>query len=52
MCRKASFFRAGRGAQVGNLHLKVNFGASFDVRRMIFYGTLQALLGGIPQPSI
>ena len=46
---KASFFRVGRGAQVGNLHLEVNFGASVDVGR-IFYGTLQAL--GSHQPSI
>ena len=39
--RKASFFWIGKGAQVGNLHLEVNFGASVDVGR-IFYGTLQA----------
>merc|ERR1711951_127492 len=44
-----AFFRVGRGAQVGNLHLEVNFGASVDVGR-IFYGALQTL--GSHQASI
>ena len=31
---KTSFLGVGRGAQVGNLHLEVNFGASVDVGRI------------------
>ena len=34
--RKASLFGVGRGAQVGNLHLVVNFGASVEVGRICF----------------
>ena len=31
---KQAFWGDGRGAQVGNLHLEVNFGASVNVGRM------------------
>ena len=48
--RKASFFRVGRGAQVGNLHLEVNSGASVDIGRIFCHGALQPLESH--QPSI
>ena len=48
---KRAFFGVGRGAQVGNLHLEGNFGASVDVGRIVFFfGTHQAM--GSDQPSI
>ena len=33
---ESQFFRVNRGAQVGNLHLEVNFGASVDDRCVFF----------------
>ena len=33
---KRALFGVGRGAQVGNLHLEVNFGTSVDVGRIFF----------------